>query len=300
MSSQLGLGPSERADNLRAVVLMNVAMLTFTANDTLMKLLTLDFPLSQAILIRGALTTFALFVIARRQSGVLMPRGRDAALTWLRSLAELGATLSYLLALMHLPVATLSAIVQSAPLAVTLGAALIFGEKIGWRRLTAIALGFAGVMLIVRPGAGGLDVSGILGLISVGCIVVRDLSTRRIGPATSSAAVAAWAGLLVTLTGLVWTLYGGWQPVGLREAALILGAAINLIIGYLTMVMVMRVGDIGFVSPFRYTALLWAIILGWLAFGTLPDRLTFAGAAIVVMAGLFTFWRERRIGAAQR
>ncbi len=288
-----------RSDNLRAVVLMNIAMLAFTLNDTCMKLVTQSLPLYQAITLRGVLTTLALLAVAAGQGvrlgGLSRPDGRVVGL---RTLAEVAATVTFLTALLHMPLANLSAIMQSLPLLVTLGAALVFGERIGWRRLLAIALGLVGVLLIIKPGTEGFDRWSVLGLLSVAAVVVRDLSTRKLSPAVPSVVVAVWAGAAVTGLGLLGMAFTGWQPMGLYEGALILGATINLVIGYLTVVMVMRVGDIGLVAPFRYMALLWAIGLGWLLFGTWPDRLTLIGAGIVVLAGLFTLLRERRLKAA--
>lgn len=283
------------SDNARGAVLMNAAMLAFTLNDTCMKAVTESLPLFQSIFLRGVLTTLALLGIGLAHGGVrLRLPGSDARMVGLRTLAEIFATIAFLIALTRMPLATLSAIMQSLPLAVTLAAALVFRDPIGWRRLIAIAVGFVGVLLIIRPGTEGFDRWSMLGLVSVGCVVVRDLSTRKLSAAVPSATVAIWAGAGVTALGLAGMLWEGWQPLGGREALLILGASANLIVGYMTAVMVMRVGDIGFIAPFRYMALFWAILLGFAIFGTLPDRWTLIGAAIVVATGLFTLWRERR------
>lgn len=289
------------SDNLRGVILMNIAMLAFTLNDTCMKLVTQSLPLYQAITLRGGLTTAALLLVAAGQGMRLagLERG-DWQVIGLRTAAEVAATVTFLTALLHMPLANLSAIMQSLPLLVTLGAALVFGERLGWRRLTAIALGLVGVLLIIRPGTAGFDRWSVLGLMSVAAVVLRDLSTRKLSRAVPSTLVAICASLAVTGLGVAGLAVEGWQPMGWAEAALILGASLNLIIGYLTVVMVMRVGDIGLVAPLRYMALLWAIALGWALFGTFPDRLTLIGAAIVVLAGLFTLLRERALHAPRR
>ena len=289
------------SDNLRGVILMNIAMLAFTLNDTCMKLVTQSLPLYQAITLRGGLTTAALLLVAAGQGMRLAGLGRgDWQVIGLRTAAEVAATVTFLTALLHMPLANLSAIMQSLPLLVTLGAALVFGERLGWRRLVAIALGLLGVLLIIRPGTAGFDRWSVLGLMSVAAVVLRDLSTRKLSRAVPSTLVAICASLAVTGLGVTGLAFEGWQPMGWAEAALILGASLNLIIGYLTVVMVMRVGDIGLVAPFRYMALLWAIALGWALFGTFPDRLTLIGAAIVVLAGLFTLLRERALQAPRR
>ncbi len=286
------------SENLRAVVLMNIAMLAFTLNDTCMKLVTQTLPLYQAISLRGGLATLALLAVAMGQGVRLTGVARgDWAVIGLRTLAEVAATVTFLTALLHMPLANLSAILQSLPLLVTLGAALVFGERIGWRRMLAISLGLVGVLLIIRPGTEGFDRWSVLGLLSVAGVVVRDLSTRKLSRAVPSVLVAICASAAVTGLGLVGLGLTGWQAMDLREGALILGASATLIVGYLTVVMVMRGGDIGLVAPFRYTSLLWAIGLGWLLFGTFPDGWTLTGAGIVVLAGLFTLLRERRLQA---
>ncbi|GGW32020.1 membrane protein [Gemmobacter lanyuensis] len=282
------------SDNRRGAILMNVAMLAFTLNDTCMKLVTTTLPLFQAITLRGVLTTAALLILARWQGVALWPPvARDRRIVALRSGAEVLATVTFLVALTQMPLANLSALMQSLPLAVTLAAVVFLRDPIGWRRMVAIMIGFAGVLLIIKPGAEGFDRWSLLGLASVLCVVVRDLSTRAIGATVSSTTVAVWAGVAVTLLGLVGSIWQGWQPVEGAEAGLIFLAAANLIVGYLTVVMTMRVGDVGFVAPFRYMALLWAIVLGFAVFGAWPDLLTLIGALIVVATGIFTFLRGR-------
>jgi len=284
------------SDNLRGVIYMNVSMLAFTVNDSFMKAVTQTLPLFQAITLRGVISTVALIGLALAMGGLrLWPAPRDRAVIAVRSLAEVAGTVFFLVALTHLPLANLSAIMQVLPLAVALAAAVFLGAPIGWRRLTAILVGFAGVLIIIRPGADSFDIWSVLGLASVACVVVRDLATRSLSPSVRSTDVAVWAAITVTLVGLIGMWFDGSMPVDLRQMLLICGAAAFLIAGYLFAVMVMRVGDIGMIAPFRYTALLWAILLGWLAFGTLPDGWTLIGAGIVVASGLFTLWRERAI-----
>lgn len=288
-------------DNARGALYMNIAMLAFTLNDTSMKAVTLTMPLWQAITLRGALTTIALVVIGMVMGGLrLVPKGRDRVVLLTRTVAELGATVLFLVALTHMPLANLSAIMQSLPLAVTLVAALVLGEKVGWRRMLAIAIGFVGVMIIIRPGTAGFDRWALMGLGSVACVVVRDLSTRQLSREVPSATVAIWASSSVMVMGLIGVAFDGWRPVTGTEGLWILAASANLIVGYMFVIMVMRVGDISFVAPFRYMALFWAILLGWLLFDTLPDRWTVIGAAIVVAMGIFAFWRERQLARAAR
>jgi drug/metabolite transporter (DMT)-like permease len=289
------------SDNVRGVLYMCVAMAAFTINDTFMKAVTQVLPLFQAITLRGVLTMVALIGVGVVSGGIRLRLNRtDAVALVVRSLAEVGGTALFLTALVHMPLANISAILQSLPLAVTLTAALVFGDKVGWRRMLAIIAGFIGVLIIIRPGGDGFDGWSLMGLGSVGCIVVRDLATRQMSGAMPSVTVAICAAVAVTAMGLVGSAGGGWVAVDLHSALLIIAAASALILGYLFSVMVMRVGDVSFVAPFRYTSLLWAIVLGWAAFGTWPDFYTLIGSAIVVASGIFTLVREGRLARAAR
>lgn len=285
------------SDNTRGVLYMNIAMLAFTVNDSFMKAITQDVPLFQAILIRGGLTVAVLALIAAITSGGLdmLPKGRDRGVLTIRTIAEVGGTVFFLQALVHMPLANLSAIMQSLPLVVPLTAALVFGDHIGWRRMLAIGIGFTGVLLIIKPGTTGFDIWSMFGLGSVACVVVRDLATRELSRAVPSVAVALWAAIAVTILGLAGVAAQGWQSITAHQFIMLAGASSALIVGYLFIVMVMRVGDIGFVAPFRYMALLWAIVFGWVLFGSLPDGWTLIGAAIVVATGIYTLWRERKL-----
>lgn len=284
------------SDNMRGILLMCASMLAFTLNDTFVKAVTSGgLPLFQAILLRGLVSTTGLMLIASRSPGGwhLWPSGRDRGLLALRTLGEVSATLTFLVALTHMPLANLSAIMQSLPLAVTLTAALVLKAPIGWRRLAAILVGFVGVLLIIRPGAADFDLWSMLGLASVACVVLRDLSTKGFSAALPSTTGAIWASLAVTAMGVVGTASEGWQPVSALELAQTSSAAGFLIVGYLCAIKVMRVGDLSVVAPFRYTSLLFAILLGWARFGTLPDGKTMIGGLIVVLSGVYMLWRER-------
>ena len=287
------------SDNLRGTIYMNLSMFSFTVNDTFMKAVTQSLPLYQTIALRGVVAVVGLVIIGAATGGLTLRLSRhDLGLIALRSAADVAATILFLTALMHMPLANLSAVMQAIPLAVTLGAAVFFGDRIGWRRMTAILAGFFGVMVIIRPGTEGFDIWSVLGLLSVLAVMVRDLSVRRLGHAVPSIIVALGAGVAVTAMGLIGSYAEGWQAVSRPEALMVLAAGLMLIIGYLCAVSAMRVGDVGFIAPFRYTSLLWAILLGWLAFGNLPDLWSLVGAGIVVATGLYTLMRERKLRLA--
>jgi drug/metabolite transporter (DMT)-like permease len=287
--------------NARAALIMALSMAAFTVNDAAMKSVTAEMPLFQAIALRGAVAVTCLLLIGRAQGSLRLsiPAG-DARLVGLRCLAELGATAFFLLALVNMPIANLSAIMQALPLLVTLAAALVFGERIGWRRLLAIAVGLAGVLIIIRPGGEAFDRWSLMGLASVACVVVRDLAARRVSAAVPSVTVAFWAALSVALMGAASLPFLTLAPVTPRAAGLIAFAGTALVLGYVASVAAMRQGEVAVVAPFRYTSLLWAIALGWFVFGEWPDDWTLAGSALVIAAGLFTLWREARLGVRRR
>lgn len=284
------------SENLRGILLMCTSMAAFTINDTFMKSVTQDLPLFQTIGLRGIIAVVGLTLLAFATGAFrFRPNRRDAGLILLRSLADVAATVTFLTALLHMPLANLSAILQALPLLITLGAAVVYGDRIGWRRMTAILVGLIGVLIIIRPGTEGFDRWSLLGVASVACVVVRDLSVRPLQGHIPSTLVALGAAVAVTLMGWTGTAFQGWQDPTGWESTRILGAGLFLIVGYLTSVGAMRHGDIGMIAPFRYTSLLWAIVLGFLIFGNLPDFWTLVGAGIVIAAGLFTLWRERQL-----
>lgn len=289
------------SDDMKGAALMIAAMAAFTLNDACMKAATTELPLFQAIFLRGSLTSLVLLALAWRVGGLRLRFSRqDSLAIGARVVGEVASTFTFLTALKHMPLANLSSIMQSLPLLVTLGAALFFGEKIGWRRILAILIGFAGVLLIVRPGAEGFDRFAVLGVVSVLFVVLRDLATRRLSPDVPSFSVAFIAAASVALSAGLFVPATGWVAPGAANLGLIALAATCLIVGYLTAVMSMRVGAIAVVAPFRYTSLIFAIVLGLVVFGQFPDALTLTGAGIVIATGLYTFHRERRRSAGMR
>ena len=287
------------ADNLKGAGFMMISMAAFVVNDALMKSLSGDVPLFQAIFIRGLFATalvgaFAIWKGVARLSA-LAPA--DRMVTVVRVIAEIGTTTCFLTALFNMPIANATAILQSTPLALTLIAAVVLREQVGWRRWSAVFAGFFGVMLIVRPGAEGFNDAALWALAAVGFICVRDLATKRLSPATPSLFITLLTAISITGLGAAVTMTREWEPVATESVAIMGLSACFLFVGYLFSVMTMRIGEMAFVSPFRYSILIWAILLGYFVFGDLPDALTMLGVAIVAGAGLYTFLRERKVAA---
>lgn len=289
---------SSSSENLRGALLMMLSMAAFLFNDTVMKFVTQDLPLYESVTIRGAVVLVLMLAVARVQSGrvqLTVPRG-DVRILVLRTLAEIATTVLYLIALRQMALADLTAIMQALPLAVTLAAALFFKEPLGAPRLIAIGIGFVGVLLILRPGTGAFDIWSLIALASMGLVVVRDISTRFFSAHVGSSTIAFYSALSVLLTGIgLGAISETWRMPDLSEVVLLALSAVFLTVGYITAVATMRVGEISFVAPFRYTSLVWAIVLGLVVFGDWPDGWTWAGSALVVGAGLYTILRERRM-----
>ncbi|WP_281973111.1 DMT family transporter [Ruegeria faecimaris] len=286
--------------NFRGALLMMGSMAAFTINDTLIKAAGAQLPLFQMVAIRGVLATILVYLLARYYGALHLnfPR-HDKWLVAARCLAELLATIFFLVALLHMPLANVTAILLALPLTVTLGAALFFQEHIGWRRILAIVFGFAGMLLIVRPGTDGFSIYAIYALIAVASVTARDLITRRMSVHVPSLAVTLATTATITLTAVLVTSVSGWVPVPAAAGSMVACAAVFVLTGYLFSVIVMRAGEIGFIAPFRYSSLIWALGLGWAVFGDWPDRITMAGAALVVGAGMFMLFRERTRQSAE-
>jgi S-adenosylmethionine uptake transporter len=290
-----------RSDNLTGALLMMGSMAAFTFNDAIIKSLSGQMPLFQVLFLRGVLTTLLVALIAWRMGalGRRLPRADRGPVAW-RIVGEIGAAYFFLTALFNMPIANVTAILQALPLTITLAAALLFREPVGWRRMTAILAGFIGVMLIVRPGTEGFTLYSLYGLAAVAFVTLRDLATRRLSREVPSMQVTLVTSAAIMLFSGLASAAQGWAPVDARAGLRILGAAVMLIGGYLFSIMVMRVGEISFVAPFRYTGLLWALILGWVVFGDWPQAVTLVGAAIVVASGIFTLTREAQLSRRAR
>lgn len=288
------------SDNMKGALLMICSMAAFTFNDTCVKLIGTDMPLFQLLFLRGLVTSILIYFMARALGGIRLrlPRA-DWGMITLRTASEIGAAYFFLTALMHMPIANVTAVLQVLPLTVTLGGALFFGEAVGWRRMSAILIGFCGMLLIVRPGPDGFDLYSVYALLAVVCVTARDLSTRKMSAAVPSMTVTLSASVGVMLFFGLASFSDSWVPVSARHAGLLAGASFFIIGGYLFSVMVMRVGDVGFVAPFRYTGLLWALLLGFVVFGDWPDLVTLVGAGVVVATGIFTLLREARVRQRQ-
>lgn len=282
--------------NLTGALLMMGSMTAFTVNDAIVKFIGADMPLMQILTLRGAVSSGLMLWLAWMTGTLSLAFSRsDWWLIGLRSLCEAAAAYFFLTALLHMPMANVSAVLQMLPLTVTAGAAIFYREAVGWRRMLAIGLGFLGMLLIVRPGPEGFSVYSLYAVAAVACVTLRDLVVRRISPHVSSMSVSLVGAIAVCVFSGVASVGTDWVPVTGRLWGMITASSMLVMAGYLLSVMVMRVGEVSFIAPFRYTSLLVALILGYVVFGDWPTPLTLLGAAIVVGSGLFTLYREKTL-----
>ena len=274
---------------------MAIAMASFTLTDAITKAVSTEMNFGEIMLLRGVFAVALVATLAWHRDALRPLPTLMMKPIALRVLGEVGGTISFMAAIVHLPLANTAAIVQALPLAITFGAALIFGEPVGWRRWLAIIAGFVGVLIVVRPGVEGFNQFSLLALTSVVFCAVRDLATRQVPVKIPSLFITLVTTVAIAITGAVILVpLGGWTAPSGRALGLLAFAAILLLIGYQCIIMALRSGDISAVVPFRYSALLWAMLLGYLVFGDVPDAMMVTGASIIVLSGLYAFYRERK------
>jgi len=274
---------------------MAAAMANFTIVDAITKAVSTEMNIGEIMLVRGMFAIALIATLAWHRDALRSLPTLMMKPIALRVVGEIGATVSFMAAIVNLPLANAAAIVQALPLAITFGAALIFGEPVGWRRWLAITAGFVGVLIVVRPGAEGFSQFSLLALTAVVFSAARDLATKQVPVEIPSLFITLVTTVTVAITGAVILVpLGGWTPPSGRALGLLAFAAVLLLIGYQCIIMALRSGDISAVAPFRYSALLWAMLLGYLAFGDVPDAMMVTGASVIVLSGLYAFYRERK------
>lgn len=280
--------------NMTGALLMVASMASFVANDIFIKLTGGAVPLFQLLFLRGILSSVMVLALGLYFQSLRFQLTRgDWVIVAVRCVMETAAAYFFLTALFHMPLANLTAILQILPLTVTLGAAVFFREVIGWRRMTAIAIGFCGMLLILRPGADGFTIWSLYALCAVLAVTLRDLVTRKLSRDVPSMAITLVVSISVMVFSGVASLANPWVSVSATNAWMIVGSSFCILAGYFFSIQVMRTGDVGFTAPFRYTSLVFALLAGWLLFGEWPHVVTLLGVTIVVGTGLFTLFRER-------
>jgi drug/metabolite transporter (DMT)-like permease len=286
-------------ENLRGILFMLIAMAGFALEDLFIKLLSLNMPVSQILIILGFSGAFVFLVVAFLTRAPILQRELLNSPVIIRTFCELFAALFFVSAIALTPLSSASSILMTTPLIVTMGAALFFKEKVGWRRWTAVMAGFIGVILILRPGFDSFMPASLLAVIATIFLAVRDLATRAMKIEISTTTVSMYAFLACGVSGFIaMPFYSNMITPSSIEITYLLSATFVGVIGYYSVVLATRDGDISVISPFRYSRLVFAMLLSVIILAERPDSITIIGALIIVVSGIYTFIREHRLKQA--
>ena len=285
--------------NMRGIALMTLAMAGFAISDSLIKALAATMSIGQITSLMGIVSAVVFGLAVRLQGQEVFSSAFFHRAVVIRNIAEVTGAFGFITALALIPLATASSIIQSAPLLVTLGAVVFLGERVGWRRWAAIAVGFLGVLIIIRPGAEGFTPAALFAVLGTFGLAMRDLASRAVPKTISNLQLGTWGFFVLIPTGLLmhWAAGAEWSTLGLSEVAYLVGTCVFACAGVYCVTAAMRMGDVAVISPFRYTRLIFGITIAMIFFGERPDALTWLGSAIVVAAGLYTFMRERKVAS---
>ena len=284
-------------DNIRGAILMVIAMLGFAVEDTLIKLMATDIPSGQILMTigLGGGLVFATLALIKGEApfGLWMLRGASGV----RALCEGFAALGFVTALALVPISLVTTIIQASPLLVTLGAAVFFKAPVGPRRWIAILIGLIGVLIVLRPFGDSFEAPALFAVGGVIAMSARDLATRQVKQNISTLQLSVVGFLAAVPAGFLGLVLSGdapllpsWHVITLTIAAIAIGVP-----SLYCIIAAMRIGDIAFVTPFRYSRIIFGLLAGLLIFGETLDAYTLLGAAIIVISGTYTLLREARL-----
>jgi drug/metabolite transporter (DMT)-like permease len=278
----------------RGILAMSASVVVFIFNDALIKLAAETMPPLQAIGLRGVFATmWCGFALLLRGEWPQVHRIRHPVVG-LRGLLEAVASISYLVALTYIPFAIATAVNLSTPLFLAALAVLLLRETVGWRRWSAIAVGFMGVLMVIQPRAGDVGIWTWLVVFSSLTGAMRDVIARWVPPTVPTLVVSMSSAVALAIVGVAWATIEGWQPMTHRGIALVLGSSLLLACGYQLLMVALRSGAaLAVLGAFRYASVLWAIAIGYVLWGDVPNPLAMAGIAVIVGAGLYVLHRER-------
>ena len=288
--------PERQTQVAPAIVCMLCGAAILTLNDALIKGLAETYPTGELLFIRGIFVWPWILIFAWRSGGLASLRIHNVKGQALRGICVIASAFLFINGLRHLTLADAIAVSFTGPLFITAMAPLLLGEKVGWRRWMAVILGFAGVVFMLRPGGEVLQWAIVFPLGAAICGGMRDLITRRIAGTETTVAVLAVTTTVVLLAGLATAPFTEWVLPRLTEIVTFAISGALIAVAHTLMIEAFRRGEATLVAPFKYSSLLWATTFGFLMFGDLPDRWTIAGASIIVLAGLYVFYREAQLG----
>jgi len=282
-------------DNIRGAVLMTVAMALFAMEDMFVKRAATHLPVGEVLMIFGAGGTVAFALLAISNGQRLWHPAVASRLMLMKAAFEMLGRIGYTLGIALTPLSNASAILQATPLVVVAGAALFFRERVGLRRWSAIAIGFVGVLVILRPGLEGFVPAAMWTVLGLLGFAGRDLATRASPKVLTNFQLGIYGFAAMVPSGaIILSVTGGMETPDPMALLPIAGAVAFGVAAYWSLTGAMRTGEVSVVTPFRYTRLIFALILGVAVFGERPDLATLAGAGLIVASGVYTLLRGAR------
>ena len=281
------------SENTKGAFLISLAAAWYVMSDIFMKFLSSEISMFQITFLRGLLVTFFLFSYCyMSKASFFVKEWRDRIVITIRSILEVIMTYTFLAALFNMNVANANAILQLIPLMVLLGSFIFLRQSPKTYEWIAVLVGCFGAVIIIRPGASDFNFFTIHALVAVFCLSARDLLTVRLNKNIPSNVVAFYSALMLTVVSFLLSedtdLFGK-----VDNSLFIVYTAIFVSVGYIASVSAMRYGEVTFVSPFRYTALLWASVMGFIFFGEIPKFSTLFGGSLIILAGIFIFYKSK-------
>ena len=281
------------SENTKGAFLISLAAACYVMSDIFMKFLSSEISMFQITFLRGLLVTFFLFSYCyMSEASFFIKEWRDRIVITIRSTLEVIMTYAFLAALFNMNVANANAILQLIPLMVLLGSFIFLRQSPKTYEWIAVLVGCFGAVIIIRPGASDFNFFTIHALVAVFCLSARDLLTVRLNKNIPSNIVAFYSALMLTMVSFLLSedtdLFGK-----VSNSLFIVFTAIFVSIGYIASVSAMRYGEVTFVSPFRYTALLWASVMGFIFFSEIPKFSTLFGGSLIILAGIFIFYKSK-------
>ena len=279
---------------------MILAMAGFAFEDLFIKMLSAHLPISEVIIILGFTGSIVFLIIALLQRAPIFHKDLLNKHVIIRTICELLGAVFFVTAIALTPLSSATAILQITPLLVTIGAVIFFREKVGWRRWTAVFIGFMGVLLIVRPGFEGFMPASIFALLGSLFLAARDLATRAMKVDLPSVTIALYAFIAFGISGILIIPFNSPMIIPTSNQMIyFIGASTFGVIAYYSLVISSRIGEMSVISPFRYSRIVFAMLLAIIILGERPDSLTLIGATIVVASGFYTFIRETVLNKPQ-
>ncbi|MEM7426507.1 MAG: DMT family transporter [Pseudomonadota bacterium] len=303
--------PVAASDTAKGVTYLCAGLFIFSFQDIIIKLLSGTFPVHELVFIRGVIAAPLIFLYVHYDSGFQTLKVTRPWFHLLRSLAMFGSYISFYLGLAVIPLTTAIALFFTAPLIITALSIPMLGEQVGWRRWLGVMMGFLGVMVIIRPGASGLELAALLPIAAAACYGFAQLLGRRLGATDSASVMSFYSGITFIYCGGLMALFFGdgsyadgsggpmdflfraWRAPNWLEMAMISTTGVIAAMGFVLLTQAYRVGEANKVAPFEYTVMIWATLLSFFFFGTVPDIYTLLGAGMIAASGIYILYRER-------